>query len=94
MEENTQSTSGNVPSGKPGSNFWLWVILAVIVIVVLFWFFKKPAEDKMEKTIPTPTPTPQPPADDISSLDVGDNPDVGTDDFSSTLPISQEAVNP
>ncbi len=92
-----QSNSSNTApaSGKQSSNFWLWVVIAVIVLVALFWFFKKPTEDKMEKVIPTPTPTPQPLAvDDISGLDVGDNPDVSTDDFSSTLPVSQEAVNP
>ncbi len=100
MEEHQQMQGGgnqssNQASGdKRGSNFWLWVVIVVIVLVALFWVFKKPSSgDVMEKPTPTPVqPTPTPETDGISALDVGDNPDLGVEDFN-TLPTSQEPVN-
>ncbi len=87
MEENITKSE----AGKSNNKIWIWVIVAVIAILVLFFVFKGAKKGD--------TGTITPPGDgvggsaDINSLDVGENPDTGVDDFS-TLDVSQEDIFP
>lgn len=63
------------------SNTWIWVIVIIIALLILFFAFRgdKGGETGGES------------ADEITALDVGDNPDLGVDDFDS-LQVSQEDI--
>ena len=70
-----------------GSNKWIWVIAIIVLLLVLLFAFKG---NKQETTGGTGTNVPE--TGDINSLDVGNNPDVGVDDFNS-LQVSQTAIS-
>jgi len=61
-------------------NVWIWIVI-IIILLVLFFAFRgdKGGETGGES------------ADEITALDVGDNPDLGVDDFNS-LEVSQEDI--
>ncbi|MDO8509093.1 MAG: hypothetical protein Q7S27_05415 [Nanoarchaeota archaeon] len=86
MEEEQNNTVNN---GKK-SNKLIWIVSIVIILGILFFAFK--GGDKEESNINDNDQT----ADDqevneIDGLDVGDNPDIGVDDFNSLL-VSQEEI--
>ncbi len=58
-------------------NTWIWVIVIIVALLILFFAFRG------DKSLEEET------SDDITALDVGDNPDIGVDDFNS-LQVSQE----
>ncbi|MBI2449643.1 hypothetical protein HYV49_05095 [Candidatus Pacearchaeota archaeon] len=72
-------------SGMFNNKILIWVIVAVIIILLLFFIFK--GGKNGEETTTTSTTV------DIDTLDVGDNPDTGVDDFSE-LDVSQEDIFP
>ena len=86
MEE-INSVSIDNTNIKKRSWIWMWVVIGVILFVVLFFVFRgseKTVKGNGEVTPPEKT-------DDISNLDIGENPDLGVDDFNS-LQISQEEI--
>lgn len=83
-----------IVSGKKG-NTWLWVVIIIIVLVVLFFLFRSPSPEKEkigagtsgEKVAGGGAVN----TGDIGALDIGENPDVGVDDFNS-LQVSSEEI--
>ena len=82
-EEAKGKATGKKATGKKDSMIWIIAAVIIIALVVLFFAFMSfdkggdGGTDSLEE--------------DIDSLDVGDNPDVGVEDFSS-LEVSQEEV--
>ncbi len=88
----------NTNIGGKKSKTWIWVILGIIVLVVLFYMIrggnKGASNTNTERVGGNNLPTNnQQGVSDINSLDVGNNPDVGVDDFNS-LQTSQEDISP
>ena len=79
---------------KKGS-VWIWVAVIVVVLVILFFMFRGGEEAGVEKKLPGTgnqgTGGQQQAGDEISSLDVGANPDLGVDDLN-VLQVSQEEI--
>lgn len=84
------------------SNAWIWVVVILIIaLLALFFMFRGGKEETGTGGQQTGTggqqpsgqeqPTPTTSGDEISNLDVGDNPDIGVDDLNS-LPASQEEI--
>ncbi|MEK6843810.1 MAG: hypothetical protein AABX83_00100 [Nanoarchaeota archaeon] len=70
-----------------GNNKWIWAVAIIIVLLVLIFAIK--GNKKIETTSGDGN---VPETGDINSLDIGDNPDIGVEDFNS-LPSSQEAIS-
>ena len=66
---------------KKKSNTWIWIVIAIAVVLILFIALKNYNVNDGEA------------ADDISGLDIGENPDLGVDDINS-LQVSQEDIIP
>ncbi len=80
----------SVSDGSKKSNAWIWVVVILIIaLLVLFFMFKGGKEEA--GTGGQQPGTGQQAGDEISNLDVGDNPDIGVDDLNS-LPASQEEI--
>jgi len=77
------------------SNIWVWAAVIVVVLVILFFMFRGGEEAGAEKKLPGTgnqgTGGQQQAGDEIDSLDVGANPDLGVDDLNS-LQVSQEEI--
>lgn len=76
------------------SNAWLWIVIIVIIAIVVLFFLFKGGEETGGKKDSGKVAGPNgrlPVPDDIEPLDIGENPDVGVDDFSS-LEISSEEI--
>lgn len=72
---------------KGNSRILIWAIIIVIVLVVAFFMFKGGNKEGTSITDKTAQ------QDEISSLDVGENPDIGVDDLNS-LQVSEEEITP
>ena len=70
-----------------GNNKWIWAVAIIIVLFVLIFAIK--GNKKIETTSGDGNVQE---TGDINSLDIGDNPDIGVEDFNS-LPSSQEAIS-
>lgn len=89
MEEVNTISGGN----EKKSNVWIWVAVVVVVLIILFFMFRGGEEAGTEKQPGTENQgtTGQQAEDEINSLDVGANPDLGVDDLNS-LQVSQEEI--
>ena len=72
---------------KGNSRILIWAIIIVIVLVIAFFMLKGGNKEGTGITDKTPQ------QDEISSLDVGENPDIGVDDLNS-LQVSEEDITP
>ena len=70
---------------KPAVNnkVLIYVIIAIIILIVAFFAFKGINKTAEKQGVGKNA--------DINNIDVGDNPDVGVDDFN-TLQVSQEEI--
>lgn len=84
----------NIISEKKG-NAWLWIIIILIIaIVVLFFLFRSPSPEKEKPGSGADGGEGSgggAEGDELEALDIGENPDVGVDDFSS-LEVSSEEI--
>lgn len=88
-----EGTNAKNDGSEKKSNIWIWAAVVVAVLVVLFFMFRGGDEAGTGKQPGTGNQGTggQQAGDEISSLDVGGNPDLGVDDLNS-LQVSQEEI--